>query len=140
GPSHDLAVSLDLDLANRELYGEIVEVVSFAADHEGPSREELTRFRLFRDLLRQDPVGASAREPGRPRLAVREGELTCLSQCGFRGPRAVFDHSRRRAADVGVRIAVTFLEMLLHELVARARIRAAEAQEAVRGDRARVRL
>src|SRR5207247_7167103 len=76
GPSHDLAVSLDLDLANRELHGEIVEVVSFAADHEGPSREELTRFRLFRDLLRQDPVGASAREPGRPRL-TEIGRASC---------------------------------------------------------------
>src|SRR5438309_4096380 len=133
--SHDLAVALDLDLADRESHGQIVEVVSFAADDEGPSRQELTRFRLFRNLLRQDPVGASARETGRPRLAVREGELASLSQGGFWGPRAVFDHGRRSAVDVGVRVAVAFFEMLLHELVVRPRIPTAEDQVAVRGER-----
>ena len=37
--------------------------------------------------------------------------------------------------DVGVRVTVAFLEMLLHELVVRPRIPAAEDQEPVRGER-----
>src|SRR5712691_5496215 len=112
--SHDLAVALDLHLTDRDPHREVVKVVSFPTDDERPSQEELARFRLLRDLLRQDPVGAAARESGRPRLAVCEGELAGLPQRGFRSLRAVFDYGRRSAVDVRVRVAISFLQMLLH--------------------------
>src|SRR5919201_1389808 len=38
--AHDLSVALDLDLANRESDGQVVEVVPLPADHECAAREE----------------------------------------------------------------------------------------------------
>src|SRR6267143_1090777 len=131
-PSHDLAVAIDLHLTDCDPDREIVKVVSFPADDERPPREELARFRLLRDLLRQDPVGAPARESRGPRLAIGEGELARLPQRGFRRLGTVLDHGRGGAVDVRVRVAISFLQMLLHELVVRPRIASAEDQVTVR--------
>src|SRR6267378_3170985 len=73
--SHDLAVALDLDLSDRDAHRQIVDVVSLPPDDECASGKELARLGLLRDLLRQNPVSASARESRRPRLAVCEREL-----------------------------------------------------------------
>src|SRR5437867_6650604 len=47
-PAHDLAMAFDLDLADRDPDGEVVEVVPLAADDERASRQELAGLRLLR--------------------------------------------------------------------------------------------
>src|SRR5205823_10771697 len=91
--------------------------------------------RLLRDLLRQDPIGASAREPTRPRLAVCEGELTRLLEARLACLCALFDHGRRGPMDVGVRVAISVLQMLLHQLVVRPGVPTAQAEESLRRQR-----
>src|SRR3989442_9229802 len=80
GPTHDLAVAFDLDLADRNSDGQVVDVVSLAADDKGPPQQELAGLCLLRHLLRKAPVRASTRESCGPRLAVREGEFARLPQ------------------------------------------------------------
>src|SRR5216117_1220941 len=52
GPAHDFAVAFDLDLADCNPDGQVMDVVPLAADDERPTRQELAGLRLLRHLLR----------------------------------------------------------------------------------------
>src|SRR2546428_664912 len=84
---------------------------------------------LRRELLRQDPVRTAAGKSRRPRLAVRERKLARLPQGGVGSPRTVLDNGGRRPVDVGMGVSIPFLQVLLHELVVRARISTPEDEE-----------
>src|SRR3989442_5489928 len=93
-----------------------------STDDEGAPRQELAGLRLLRDLFRQDPVRTATGKSRRPRLAVRERKLARLPQGDVGSPRTVLDNGGRRPVDVGMGVSIPFLQVLLHELVVRARI------------------
>src|SRR2546426_6250606 len=125
-PAHDLAVAFDLDLADCDPDGQVVEVVPLPADDKGAPRQEFAGLRLFRHLLREDPVRASARKSRGPRLAVHEGELARLPPRDLCSPRAILDYRRRCTVDVRVCVSVALFQVLLHELVVGPRISTAQ--------------
>src|SRR2546428_6289219 len=104
--AHDPALTFDLDLPHGGSDGQAVRVDPLSPREKESSRQELAGLRLLRHLFRQDPVCAPARESRGPCLAVREGELARLPQRDFCSPRAILDHRRRGAVDVGVSVPV----------------------------------